>query len=95
MYIKKGTLQLDFYIAGNSSYDFMFDSGDFRLVNFAYVAFDGRYTMAIEYNLQTRNFTKQTEHLETSAITESIDGTLTINPLPVLRGFKPFDNYLY
>lgn len=95
VYIEDGKLQLDFYINGNSRYEFIFRNGKFELTHFKYVNHEGNSITEIEFNLLTGKYTKQTEILETSEITSKTNGEIQINPLPQLKNFKPFEFKLY
>lgn len=93
--IEEGKLQLDFYIRGNSRYEFIFKNNAFELTYFKYVNWDGKTITETEFNLQTGKYTKQSEILETSEITLQINKDVLIRPLPQLKNFKPFENDLY
>lgn len=95
VYIEEGKLQLDFYIKGNSRYEFIFKNGVFELTYFSYVNWDGKTITETEFNLLTGKYTKQSEILETSEITLEINKDVLIRPLPQLKNFKPFENDLY
>jgi len=95
VYIEKGKLQLDFYIKGNSRYEFLLKNGNFELIHFEYASWDGTNIVEIEYNLQTGEYKKQSEISMTSEITENIQKKVLITPLPKLKNFKPFKNELY
>jgi hypothetical protein len=95
VYIEEGKLQIDFYIKGNSSYDFIFKDGSFELVHFTYVNWDGINITETTFNLLTGKYTKQSEILDTSEITMNIEKKALLRPLPQLKGFKPFENEFY
>jgi len=95
VYIEEGKLQLDFYIKGNSRYEFIFKNGKFELTYFNYVNWDGVNITETEFNLLTGKYTKQSEINETSEITLKIKKEVHIRPLPQLNSFKPFENELY
>ncbi|NQX98784.1 MAG: hypothetical protein HRT73_13025 [Flavobacteriales bacterium] len=95
VYIEEGKLQLDFYIKGNSRYEFRFKNGEFELTYFSYVNWNSINITETEFNLLTGKYTKQTEINETSEITLKIKGKIQIRPLPQLKNFKPFENEFY
>jgi hypothetical protein len=93
--IEDGLLQIDFYIKGNSSYQFRYKNESFELVHFTHVYWDGESITETEFNLLTGKYTKQTEHLEKKEITLQIEKEVLLNPLPQLESFMPFENELY
>jgi hypothetical protein len=93
--IEDGLLHIDFYIKGNSSYQFRYKNESFELVHFTHVYWDGESITATEFNLLTGKYTKQTEHLEKKEITLQIEKEVLLNPLPQLESFIPFENELY
>lgn len=95
VYIEEGKLQLDFYIKGNSRYEFTFKNGKFELIHFSHVYWNNIDITKTEFNLITGKYMKQTEVNETSEITLKIKGEIEISPLPQLKNFKPFENKLY
>lgn len=95
VYIEEGKLQLDFYIKGNSRYEFTFKNGKFELIHFSHVYWNNIDITKTEFNLITGKYMKQTEVNETSEITLKIKGEIQISPLPQLKNFKPFENKLY
>jgi len=95
VYIEKGKLLLDFYIKGNSRYEFMFKNGKFELIHFSHVNRDAGNITETKFNLLTGKYTRQSEILETSEITLKINKEVRIRPLPQLKNFKPFANDLY
>jgi len=95
VYIEEGKLQLDFYIKGNSRYEFIFKNGEFELVHFSYVNWDGKTITETKFNLLTGEYTKQSEIQESSEITSKIKKDVIIRPLPQLNNFRPFENQLY
>lgn len=95
VYIEEGKLQLDFYIKGNSRYEFKFKNKVFELINFSYVNWDGTNISETNFNLLTGEYTKRVEIHETSEVTLDIKKEIKINPLPQLKGFKPFEKELY
>ncbi|MFK8038815.1 MAG: hypothetical protein AB8B74_11030 [Crocinitomicaceae bacterium] len=95
VYIEEGKLQLDFYIKGNSRYEFLFENGKFELTHFSYVAYDGISITETKFNLLTGKYKKQSKNQETSEITLKVEKEVHISPLPQLNSFKPFKNELY
>jgi len=95
VYIEEGKLQLDFYIKGNSRYEFIFRNGSFELIHFSHVNWGGTHITETKFNLLTGKYTKQIEKHETSEITLNIKKEVHIKPLPQLKNFKPFENELY
>lgn len=93
--IEDGKLQLDFYIKGNSRYEFIYKKGEFELIHFSHVHSDGKAITETEFNLLTGKYTKQTEVYRTSEIILNIKKEELITPLPLLKDFKPFENELY
>jgi hypothetical protein len=95
IYIENGKLKIDFYIKGNSSYDFIYRDGDFELVHFTHVYWDGVNITEIVFNLLTGKYTKQVEVLKTAEVTMRVEKEVLITPLPRLKNFKPFKNELF
>lgn len=93
--IEDDKLQLDFYIKGNSRYEFRLKDEKFELMYFTYSKYDGKSITEIVFDLLTGEYSKKIEVLETSEITENTNKTVHIRPLPSLKGFKPFVNELY
>ncbi|TPN83382.1 hypothetical protein [Aquimarina algicola] len=93
--IEDDKLQLDFYIKGNSRYEFQIRKEQFRLIHFTFVHYDSKNITEIAFDLLKNQYSKQVEILETSKITEKIDKEVRIRPLPTLKGFKPFINEYY
>lgn len=93
--IVDGLLQIDFYIKGNSSYQFRYKNESFELVHYTHVYWDGESITETEFNLLTGKYTKQTELIETKEITLKIEKKVLLNPLPQLEKFMPFENELY
>lgn len=94
VYIEDGKLQLDFYIKGNSRYEFRYKNGKFELIHFSHVYFGGTTTTETAFNLLTKKYTKRTEERNNSEVT-LIKKKVKIRPLPLLKDFKPFENNLY
>lgn len=95
IYIKDGKLRIDFYIKGNSSYDFKYKNGFFELIHFNHVYWDGKNISETSFNLLTGKYTKRTTVLETEETILDIEKEVLLNPLPQLKDFKPFENELY
>lgn len=94
VYIEDGKLQLDFYIKGNSRYQFRYKNGEFQLIHFSHVYFGGTTITETAFNLLTKKYTKRTEERKNSEVT-LIKKKVKIKPLPLLKDFKPFENKLY
>lgn len=95
VYIEEGKLQIEFYINGNSLYDFKLKNNAFELIHFSQSVWDGKSITETDFNLVTGKYTKQTEVLETKKKTQVINGELEIKPLPQLQDFKPLKNTLF
>lgn len=95
VYIEKGKLQIEFYINGNSLYDFKLKNNAFELIHFSQSVWDGKSITETDFNLETGKYTKLTEELETKKKTQVINGELEIKPLPQLQDFKPLTNTLF
>ena len=93
--IEDGKLQLDFYIKGNSRYEFKYKKRGFELIHYSYVNRNGLNITETEINLRMWKYTKHTEVHETSEITLKVKKKVRIRPLPLLKEFKPFENELY
>ena len=93
--IENGKLQIDFYIKGNSSYQFRYKNESFELVHYTHVHWDSESITETEFNLLTGKYTKQTEHLEKKEITLQIEKEVILTPLPQLENFIPFESELY
>ncbi|GAA0870868.1 hypothetical protein GCM10009117_00130 [Gangjinia marincola] len=93
--IEGGKLQLEFYVKGNALYEFIYTNGVFELIHFKYVNWDGRNITETTFNLLTGKYVSQSEIHETSEVTQTINAKIIINPLPVLKNFKPFQYNLF
>ena len=94
VYIEDGKLQLDFYIKGNSRYEFRYKNGKFELIHFSHVYFGGTTITETAFNLRTKKYTKRTEERNNSEVT-LIKKKVRIKPLPLHKDFKPLENELY
>ncbi len=95
LFIEEGKLILYFFINGNSLYDFKYKNGNFELINFSYVQWDGKNITETDFNLVTGKYSKISEILNTDEITLNIKKKEKIRPLPQLKNFKPFTNELF
>ena len=95
IYIEEGKLLLDFYIKGNSRYEFLFKKDKFELIHFSSVYWNNMTIVETNFNLLTGEYSKQSEILKTAEITLTKKEEVKIRPLPQLKNFKPFEHKLF
>lgn len=95
-FIENGDLHMECYIKGQSVHKFRFKNGNFELVHFSNVFWDGiNTTTETKFNLLTGRFIKQSQLLGSDEIFGKTEKTISIRPLPKIQNFRPFENELY
>lgn len=96
-FIEKGNLEMvsDIY-SGQSTHTFRYQNGNFELIHFFKVVYDGKDTTTeTNYDLLTGKFIEQSQLLGSDAYFGTIDKEIIEKELPKIQYFIPFINELY
>ncbi|MDY7395234.1 hypothetical protein UMM65_08265 [Aureibaculum sp. 2210JD6-5] len=95
-YIEKGNLIMESYINDKSRHTFKFRNGNFELIHFSKINWDGKETTTqTKFNLLTGNYIEEYQMLGSDEIFEKNKKIITIKPLPKIQDFIPFQTEIY
>ncbi|TDX86556.1 hypothetical protein [Epilithonimonas xixisoli] len=95
--IDNGILKILTERNGNhSQHQFKFQSGNFELIHYFNVIWDGKNTTTeTKFDLVTGNYSVESQQLGSDEVTVLEKKKIMVKPLPKLQGFVPFENQLY
>lgn len=94
--IENGHLLMESYVNGMSLHTFLFRNGQFELIAFSQVEWDGDQTTTNTYfNLETGTYTKELQYLGSDEVVLSEKKEIIVKPLPTLQNFIAFQTDIY
>ncbi len=83
------------FVRGHMEHKFRYQNSRFELIGYSHVNVTAGQIKIIDYNLSTGKRIEKEGTVGDDTFTVTMDKIITLNPLPDLKEFKPYENALY